>query len=230
MVDLMILATRTGLAHGRISKASLALLGVLWASACHRQLPPAPTPAKLAPAVTLATDLGEGEGQLVIDVVDGPTQVERIHMQPTPVTDQQGRTRYEFVESKEVLCATTPCVVKLPVGNVVLGFPVTSSPGSTEVELVHVDASPTVYRRALSFYKAPKSGRGLGVVTTSFGGMAVVAGASMLPIGLAKDIDGLTLGGAISLGAGAVLTALGIWSLRGTSSSYRQGSAIHYAF
>jgi hypothetical protein len=60
--------------------------------------------------------------------------------------------------------------------------------------------------------------------------MTIVAGASMLPIGLAKDIGGLTLAGGISLGVGAVLTALGIWSLKGTSSSYKQGSAIHFAF
>lgn len=166
----------------------------------------------------------------MIDVVDGATKVERIYMQPTPVTDGQGRTRYEFVESHEVLCAQTPCVVKLPLGNVVLGFPVTSSPGAREVELVHVEASPTVYRRALSFYKAPQSGRSLGVVATSLGGMTIVAGASMLPIGLAKDVDGLTLAGGISLGVGAIVTALGIWSLKGTSSSYKQGSAIHFAF
>jgi hypothetical protein len=121
-------------------------------------------------------------------------------------------------------------VVKLPLGNVVLGFPVTSSPGAREVELVHVETSPTVYRRALSFYKAPESGRTLGVVATSLGGMTLVAGASMLPIGLAKDIDGLTLAGGISLGVGAIVTALGIWSLKGSSSSYKQGSAIHYAF
>ncbi len=233
MAELMILPTRRGVAHGRFSMASLTLIGaigVIGASACHRQLPPAPTPAKLAPSVTLASDLAAGEGQLVIDVVDGLTQVERIYMKPTPVTDAQGRTRYEFFESPEVLCATTPCVVKLPLGNVVLSFPVSSNPGAREVELVHVEASPTVYRRALSYYQAPQSGRTLGVVATSIGGTTVVAGASMLPIGLAQDIGGLTLAGGISLAAGAILTALGIWKLTGTSSSFRQGSAIHFAF
>ncbi len=179
-----------------------------------------------------STPSAAGEGQLVIDVVDGSTRVERIKMVPTQKTDEQGRSRYEFIESPELLCETTPCAVNLPLGNVVLAFPIAGSPGAKDVELIHIDAEQTVYRRALTYYKPQQSGsaRPLGIVSMSLGGMAMVTGAALLPIGLSKDKDGLASAGLISLGAGAVLTALGIWSVWGTGSTYRPGSAIHYSF
>ena len=226
----MILPRRTSVAHGSLSSGVVcAVLGVL-AAGCNRQLPPAPTPQMVAPAIALETGLAQGEGQLVVDVVDGPTQVMRIRMLPSQVIDSQGRKRYQFNEDAEVLCAATPCVVKQRVGPLVLGFPVLGNPGSMEVELVHVDQQASVYRRALSFHDPVKSGPGrtLGIVGTALGGTAVVAGAALLPIGLSKDKSGLTLAGSITLGAGAALTALGIWALSGTSSSYRPGSAIHF--
>lgn len=232
----MILSTEAAVAHGalstRRSSACLALFGLALACGCNRQLPAAPTPQPVAPTVASAAPLGEGEGQLYIDVVDGPTQVQRIYMQPNAVTDNQGKTRYEFVESPETLCDQTPCVVNLPLGNVVLGFPVTGNPRATDVELVHVESEATVYRRALSFHKPVHRGsaRTLGIVATSFGGMSMVAGAALLPLGLSKDSSGMTISGAISLGVGGVLTALGIWSVSGTGSTYRPGSAIHFSF
>ena len=207
------------------------MLGLLWAGGCNRQLAPAPTPRTTSPELRAAPPAAAGQGQLVIDVVDGPTPVQRIYMKPTPVSDGQGQTRFEFMESPELLCAATPCLVSLPVGNVVLGFPVRGGTGAMDVELVHVDPEATVYRRALTYYKPPqRTARTLGIVSAAFGGMAMVTGASLLPIGLAKDSDGLTLGGSISLGVGTVLTALGVWAMWGTGSSYRPGSAIHFSF
>lgn len=237
MVALMILSAETTLAHGalpagRFPGACLAVFGILLACGCNRQLPAAPTPQPLAPEVAPAAALAEGEGQLFIDVVDGPTQVQRIRMQPNAVTDDQGKTRYEFVEAPETLCDQTPCVVNLPLGNVVLGFPVAGNPSGMEVELVHVESEASVYRRALTFYDPGKGGsaRTLGILATTFGGMTMVAGAALLPVGLAKDSDGMILSGAISLGVGGLLTALGIWSVSGTGSTYRPGSAIHFSF
>jgi hypothetical protein len=237
MVSLMILSAEATVAHGplsarRLPGACLAAFGILLACGCNRQLPAAPTPQPLAPQVAPAAPLAEGEGQLVIDVVDGPTQVQRIRMQPNAVTDDQGKTRYEFVEAAETLCDQTPCVVNLPLGNVVLGFPVAGNPTAMEVELVHIESEATVYRRALTFHEPGKGGsaRTLGILATTFGGMTMVAGAALLPVGLATDSGGLTLSGAISLGAGGVLTALGIWSVAGTGSTYRPGSAIHFSF
>lgn len=113
-----------------------------------------------------------------------------------------------------------------------LGFPVLGNPAASDVELVHIESEPAVYRRALTFHQpvAQSGRRTLGIVGASLGGMAMAAGAAMLPIGLAKDKDGLTLAGTISLGAGSAVVALAIWAVWGTGSTYRPGSAIHYSF
>lgn len=204
----------------------------LWASGCNRQLPAAPTPQRIKPNVPASAPAPEGSGQLVIDVVDGSTQVQRVRMEPTPVADDQGRVHYEFAEVTEALCDSTPCSLNLPVGNLLLGFPVRGNPEAMDVELVHVGNEATVYRRALTFHKPrdPGPSRTLGIVSTSVGGMAMVSSAALIPVGLAKDSDGMALAGVITLGAGTVLTALGILAMWGTGSTYQPGSAIHYSF
>lgn len=226
----MILARRSRESHGPLVRTA-AIVGWFLASACNRQLAPAPTPAPVAPNVAFSSSASAGQGQLIVDVVDGPVAVQQVHMHPTPITDDEGRTRYEFLESPEVLCEATPCAVTLPVGNIALGFPVKGSPGAQDVELVHVDQEPTVYRRALSLHEPGNPGnRTLGVVGASLGGMAMTAGAAMLPIGLAKDVDGLTIAGGISLGVGTVMLGLGVWAISSARSTYRPGSALHFSF
>jgi hypothetical protein len=132
-------------------------------------------------------------------------------------------------EVPEVLCATAPCATDIPVGNVLLGFPVVGKPNVTEVELVNVGPDPSVYRRSLSIYNDNTGGtRVLGIIATAVGGTAVMTGTALLPIGLAKDIDGLTVAGSISLGAGAALLALGIWAIRHDAPTYRPGSSNHF--
>jgi hypothetical protein len=67
-----------------------------------------------------------------------------------------------------------------------------------------------------------------GILATSFGGMSMITGAALLPIGLAKDEGGFTTAGAITLSAGAVAVAIGIWALRRGASIERPGSANHF--
>ena len=201
-------------------------------AACRTTLPPVAAPDRIAPPVDAAAPLAEGQGRLVVDVVDGPTAVQRIHMTTRAVSDDTGVVRFAFNEKPEILCAASPCIADLPAGNVLLGFPVTGDPHVREVELVHIKANETsVYRRALS-YSNGKTGkaRSVGIVWTALGGMAATAGAAMLPVGLVKDIDGLTIGGGASLLAGSALLAWGIWVIRSESPVYRPGSSIHFAF
>jgi hypothetical protein len=195
--------------------------------ACVKQLPPAPTPPATVPAVALPPGAA-GTGNLVIDVVEGPAPVQRIDMASTPIDKGGGRVAYRFSETPAVLCARSPCVAQVPVGNVLLGFPVVGN-DATEVELVHVGPDPSVYRRSLSVYTDNTGGtRVLGIIATAVGGTAMLTGTALLPIGLAKDIDGLTVAGGISLGAGAALLALGIWAIRHDSPTYRPGSSNHF--
>lgn len=210
----------------------LALLAALATVACVRRLPPAPTPEARVPAVDTRAPLAAGHGRLVIDVVDGPTLLDRVRMVATQVapTAEQARGSVVFSEAAEPLCQS-PCVTDVPLGNLVLSFPVLGNPGAREIELVHVGPEAAVYRRSLSVYRVKKKGARyvLGIIATALGGAAVTTGVVLLPIGLDKDNDGLTTAGAISLGAGAVVLAWGIWAVRRDATTYRPGSALHFS-
>ncbi len=195
---------------------------------CVRYLPPAPTPPPVVPPVN-AQPPAPNTARVVVDVVDGPTAVQRVQMAPQPQTDAQGQTTFRFVETPALLCAATPCVADVPPGNVLLGFPVIGNPGATEVELVHVGPDPSVYRRALSTYDGDTGAeRVLGIIATAIGGTSMMAGTAMLPIGLAKDNHGLTVAGGITLGGGTLLTVIGILMMRHDAPTYRPGAANHF--
>jgi hypothetical protein len=98
-----------------------------------------------------------------------------------------------------------------------------------EVELVNVGPEPSVYRRSLSIYEDRTGGvRVFGIVMTAVGGASAITGVALLPIGLSRDNDGLAAAGAITLGAGAALLALGIWAIRHDAPTYQPGSSNHF--
>lgn len=163
-----------------------------------------------------------------MDVVDQPAPVQRVVAESTPVQNARGRTTFRFRETPQVLCAASPCASDVPQGNVVLGFPVIGN-DALEVELVHVGAEPSVYRRSLSVYEDNTGSlRVVGIVATAVGGTAVATGAALLPIGLAKEHGGLTVSGGITLGVGAALLAFGIWAIRKDAPTFRPGSSNHF--
>jgi hypothetical protein len=197
----------------------------VFSAACVRQLPAAPIPEPVAPAVATASPPpAEGMGRIVVDVVDGPTPVHRVHMQAIPMG-----THFRFSEAPEPICPASPCIAEIPSGNVLLGFPIIGK-SSLEVELVHVDPGTTVYRRSLSLYEDHTGAlRTMGIISTSVGGAAMITGIVLLPIGLDKDMDRMTTAGALSLGAGTLLLTFGIWAIRKDSPTFRPGSANHFS-
>jgi hypothetical protein len=193
-----------------------------------RQRPPLPTPAPLAPRVDASAPAAPGNGKLVVDVVDGPTPIHRVHMKSEPVTTGSGETSYRFYEAPEILCSASPCIAEVRQGNLLLGFPVVGK-GSLDVELVHVGAEPGVYRRSLSHWDGGNRGMYvLGIVGTSVGAASLITGIALLPVGLSDDNDAMTTAGAITMGAGAVLTTIGILMIRGGAPIYTPGSSNHY--
>lgn len=197
-------------------------------SACVKRLPPAPIPEPIAPPVQTAGPPPEGQGRLIVDVVEGPAPVQRVRIDARQRDHGGGRYTYSLVEVPELLCPAAPCIRDVPRGNILLGFPVIGE-DTLEVELVHIGPEPSVYRRSLSIYSGGTGGlRIFGIIGTSVGGAAIATGAALLPIGLAKDNGGLTTAGAISLGAGSALLALGIWAIRRDSPTYRPGSSNHF--
>jgi hypothetical protein len=215
----------------RVGTAGALVLAAALASAgCVRELPPRPAPDAIVPAMNTASEPAPGQGRLVIDVVDGPAPVQRVDMKAEPFDDGQGRTRFRFHEAPEPLCATSPCVVDLTPGNVLLGFPVAGDDHPLEVELVHVGEETAVYRRSLSHYRRNKGALWvLGIVGTSLGGTSMITGTTLLPLGLSDGNDGLTIAGATTLGGGALLLTLGILAIRADSPTFRPGSAIHFS-
>jgi hypothetical protein len=175
-----------------------------------------------------AAALQPGQGRLIVDVTDGPTPVQRIRMIAKPITSPFAMTHYSLEEGSEVLCAQTPCVTDLPIGNVILGFPVIGR-DETEVELVHIGPDSSVYRRTLSVYADRPGGRRVsGILYTVFGGTAVVTGTVLLPIGIAEGITPMTWAGGLSLGIGTAVMTLGIIMLRHDATTYRPGASNHF--
>ncbi|MDX2090716.1 MAG: hypothetical protein SFX73_22855 [Kofleriaceae bacterium] len=198
-------------------------------SGCVRQLPPAPPPPPVAPRVDAAMPPPTGYGRLVVDIVEGPMPVHQLRMASKPRDAGGGRVTHRFFEVPELFCAAAPCAKDVPVGNILLSFPVIGDPGAREVELVHVGPDPSVYRRSLSIYEGRTGGtRTRGILGTIFGGTALVVGTTFLPIGLARDNTGLTATGGISLGAGALLLTLGILAIRADSPTFRPGASSHF--
>jgi hypothetical protein len=208
---------------------ALVLASTLVSTGCVRQLPPLPAPDVIVPSTNTASEPATGTGRLVIDVVDGPTPVQRVTMNAEPFEDGQGRTRFRFYEAPGPLCATSPCVVDLTPGNVLLGFPVAGDEHAMEVELVHIAEETAVYRRSLSHYRHNRGALWvLGIIGASLGGTSLLTGTTLLPLGLSDGNDGLTIAGATTLGGGALLVTLGVLAIRADSPTYRPGSAIHF--
>lgn len=203
-------------------------LALLSMGACVHTLPPAATPEPIVPALASTQAPQQGQGRLIVDVVDGPTPVQRVLMQAQAAGE--GSAGFRIVESAQTVCSASPCVLDVPVGSLLLGFPVMGDPGALETELVYVGPETSVYRRALSEYRDNTGAtRVLGIIGTSLGGTAVTTGLVMLPIGLARDVDGLSIAGSLSLGIGGALLAWGIWAISSDAPWYRSGSSAHFA-
>lgn len=194
-------------------------------AACVTTLPPAPVPPQVVPPMQPAPPPPEGQARLLVDVVDGPAPVQRVRLAAQP-----GKHGVDLEERPEPFCQPSPCAVDLPFGNVLLGFPVIGDRDALEVELVHVGPESSIYRRSLSVYDDRHTSLTTwGILATSIGGASAITGTALLPIGLSDGNTGLTTAGAVTLGAGAVLIAIGVWALRADASTFRPGSANHFA-
>lgn len=184
---------------------------VLLVSGCTHRIAPPATPDEITPQ--FAGEMGplaEGSGRLVVDVVDGPTAVGTIVAETTvvgydkdiPITASRVSTRH--------LC-DAPCSIDLEAGRWDLTFATRGDPGRLEVGEVNVEPGVvTVYRRSLGSYDPAGAGLVLGIVGTVLGGMSMITGTVLLPIGLSEEEDGMATAGWITLGVGAVLVAAGI--------------------
>jgi hypothetical protein len=193
---------------------------------CMKQLPPAPIPEPIAAPVAEAAAPREGHGRLIVDVVDGPAPVARVRMEARPSPNPQGLPTVRFTQTPTELCPAAPCITELPFGNILIGFPVVGDHGALETELVNIGPEPSVYRRSLSVYTDNTGAtRILGILATSLGAASAITGTALLPIGLSKGNDGMTLAGGVTLGGGLAAVVIGILMIRADSPTFRPGSS-----
>jgi hypothetical protein len=187
-------------------------LALLLLNACVVQRPPPAAPPMVAPP---RSDVPPAPGttRVYVDVVDGPSEVYALARTAVAVrVDDQEVAASALVT--EVLCVT-PCSLDLRPGRQSLAFPVRGAPGRLELATLDVGARPLLYRRVLGHRDPGGAGMVLGILGVTFGGLSLVTGATLLPVGLGVDSDGMTLAGGITLAAGALLTTVGILAIRG---------------
>jgi hypothetical protein len=182
------------------------------------------------PVVHVAGPAAPGNGRLIVDVPEGPVPVYRARIEARKQDNGTRRPTFRFFDlPPELVCKATPCVIDEPPGNILIGFPVLGCGPAIDYDLVHVGLDPSVYRRSLGLFENETGAeRTVGIVMTSLGAASSITGVALLPTGASKDNDRLTAAGGITLGAGALLMAVGILMIRHDSATYRPGSAHHF--
>ncbi len=214
-------ATRMAMTPRRL----LLVASLLFFAGCVHEFPPPPVPGLVEPPQS-GTPIPPGQGRVYIDVVDGPTRVRVVHPVSVQVALSDDISYEDTVLETERVCRT-PCVFDLPLGHHLFAFPMRGS-FKEEIDDVSVSPTPSLYRRALGSRRSGGAGFVLGVLGTAFGGISLATGASLFPVGLATDKSGLTTSGAITLAAGGVLTALGIWALAENPALEQPGAGAQY--
>jgi hypothetical protein len=192
---------------------------------CVHVSPPPPTPGPVQLSQVDAPIL-PGLGRVYLDVVDGPTTVRAVHSVSVQVTLNDLVYEDSVLETEQA--CQTPCILDLPLGQQLLAFPVRGS-RKVEVDNVSVSQTPSLYRRALGARQSGGAGFVLGVLGATFGGSSLATGSALLPVGLATNKSGLTVSGAVTLFAGAVLTAFGIWAIVSNPILEQPGAGAQYA-
>jgi hypothetical protein len=168
-------------------------------------------------------------GRVIVDVPEGSSPVYLGRLEARPVDNGPTRRKtFAFFDLPDVLlCEGTPCVVDHAPGNILLGFPVAGCTKGMDYDLVHVGPHPSVYRRSLSILRDDTGAeRIVGIVAASLGVAGAITGLAL--VGASDDGNKLALAGGITLGAGALVTTIGVLMIRHDSPTYRPGSANHF--
>jgi hypothetical protein len=209
---------------------SLYVAAVAVTSACTRQLAPAPIPSATMPVVHITGPAAAGMGRVIVDVPEGPVPIYIARMEARQQDNGTRRPTFRFFDLPPALaCKDTPCVIDVPPGNILIGFPVLGCRPAIDYDLVHVGLDASVYRRSVAVFEDDTGAEKiLGIIAASLGSATTITGVVLLPVGASKDNKELAIGGGITLGAGALLLTAGILMIRQDSATYRPGSANHF--
>lgn len=186
-----------------------------------RYLPPPRAPERVAPAaVAEAPPLREGEGQVTLDVADGPSRAELVTERTQVVAGSVGwstRSRYPAMPmgtqlTTRPLCVT-PCAVNLPLGQHEISFTSMDDPARrTGTGFINVTPHPSVVRHALGFQDTHLGGIIGSALTGAFSVSALLTGTVLVAINddSRSETSGLMAPGIAVLGVGAALLATSI--------------------
>ncbi len=179
-----------GCRSGLGARGLVAALGIGWllVGGCTQVLPPPEAPPPIRPQIPVPPENDEGEGTLVVDVADGPSTVFLLTSETVVVGRDKDEEITRSQDATSELCMS-PCAVSLPFGQHILGFPSRGRPG-LERAPVTIGEEGVLYRYTLGYRDPAGAGQVLGIVGTTFGGMALVTGLALMPVGLARPRRG----------------------------------------
>jgi len=218
---------------------TLLLVGtLLWCGCGVRMLPSRAIPRRVLPpsVVEPASSPPPGHGRVLVDVTDGPTDVEEVVARGKVAQKRtvlvggvpHASTTMEDMEMTKRLCQT-PCYLDLPYGRHDLKF-VLRSDGKTDSAIVSFEKQPTAYRRSLGFFDRKVGTRWGGFILTITGGAFVASGGLVAGIE-AGDLGGKNKSYGVPIGfivTGAVVAGVGIYLLIRSRPVKQDGVAVQW--
>jgi hypothetical protein len=218
---------------------AMLMVTIFGATGCVRNLPPPPAPTQEMPkTVGNIPPEVEGKARIVVDVTNGPAEVEEV-MAQTEATATNGRQTYvAYGEVTRPVCLTTPCAVNLEYGQHNLRFVSKGDDSHASEGTVDVGQSDSVFRHTMGEHSSGGAVHSLGVTSGILGVTGMILGGSLLAVGAlssSSDPDGsspssgLTTVGAATLGIGAGLLALGIVMAVASPATNQEGASTQFS-
>ena len=228
-----------------VTRAALTALACLHLACAPRYLEPPRAPRRIVPEVAEETAPREGEGQVILDVVGRTARADLVterQVPPGPAAmwsmpragHQVNVAALQMPRLTTRALCVTPCRVNLPLGTheVLFSDLLPGSPRSSTA-LVRVGERPSVLRHVLGSQEA-YPGRVIGgVLLLGIGFGGVLTGSLLAAFGEVETSSGtgavdLAPAGFITLGVGAVVTAVGAVLLGYSGSTIRPGATTHW--
>jgi hypothetical protein len=195
-----------------------------------RNLPPPPTPDRIAPAVPVpAEPPPPGKGRVVIGIVgDEPSLVQTLTGRMYGVTSRADVVSGDVYTT---VCSTTPCVADLDLGTHDVTITSTTNPTHTGAGTITAGPQPSVYRYALG-RDEPHVGRLIGGINAVVWGGIVIGGCA-IGLGVEGNRNGGVDPGVVAalvtgLVVGGGLAVLGTYLLAQPAGEQQSGTGVQW--
>ncbi len=176
------------------------------AAGCLQHIAPPPAPDESVPEVTYPShDPPTGRTRVVIDVTNGPSQVNQITSRSSA---QEGSRKLDSV-TMLTLCRQTPCVVDLEPGRHELVVDLLATLGRREEISLNLASDATILKHSLGHPEERGAVGAIGMWVSAVGfPAAVVGGAFTIGDNDSSIVQGLLFGGLATLAVGIVMQVL----------------------